>query len=235
MAEKMGKSQFSLTCSLLSQYLKEKRSLGSISLDMTPRSLHHQAKEKPRSPTTLSLLPGVDVSAEDQSNPDKNTPISMELFPQRAGFDSPAKEEFVKIPSNTEEAGKASLTIFYNGKVLVFSDFPEAKAKDLIQMAGKESNLAVQKLASATGSQPPAPEQNPAAQPNSSDMPIARRNSLHRFLEKRKDRINTKAPYQVHGGGSPAPEAEGKPENGHPWLGLGRQAVKQEPGRESSR
>ncbi|KAG6471527.1 protein TIFY 10a-like isoform X1 [Zingiber officinale] len=228
MAEKMAKSQFSLTCSLFSQYLKEKRSLGNINL--APTTLHHQAKEKPISPTTLNLLPGVDVSAEDQSNPDKKTPISMELFPQRAGFDSPAKEEFVKIPSNTEEAGKASLTIFYNGKVLIFNDFPEAKAKNLMQMAGRERNLAVQKLASATGSQPPAPEQNPAAQPNSSaDMPIARRNSLHRFLEKRKDRINTKAPYQVHGGISPAPEAAGKPENGQPWLGLGRQAVKKEP------
>lgn len=67
------------------------------------------------------------------------------------------------------EAGKASLTIFYNGKVLVFNDFPEAAAKDLIQVAGKESNFAAQKLGSATGSQPPAPEQNPAAaQPNSS-------------------------------------------------------------------
>ncbi|XP_074577995.1 protein TIFY 10b-like [Curcuma longa] len=228
MAEKMSKSQFSLTCSRLSQYLKENGSFGSISLGMAPRTLHHQPKEKSGAPTTLSLLPGVDVSTEDQFNTEKNTLKSMELFPQHAGFDFPAK-----APSSTKEAEKAKLTIFYDGKVLVFDDFPEEKVRDLIQMAGRDSNLAAQKFASATGSQPPAPVQKPAAQPNVSDMP--RKNSLHRFLEKRKDRINTKAPYQVHGGGSPAPEVAGKPEDGQAWLGLGRQAVKQEPGCESSR
>ncbi|KAK9142147.1 hypothetical protein Syun_011547 [Stephania yunnanensis] len=34
-------------------------------------------------------------------------------------------------------------------------------------------------------------------QANASDLPIARRVSLHRFLEKRKDRVGERAPYQV--------------------------------------
>ncbi|RWW34320.1 hypothetical protein BHE74_00025312 [Ensete ventricosum] len=50
MAEKMGKSwekgsQFSVTCSLLSQYLKEKGSFGSIGLDIASPALDlHQPK-----------------------------------------------------------------------------------------------------------------------------------------------------------------------------------------------
>ncbi|THU47569.1 hypothetical protein C4D60_Mb09t16960 [Musa balbisiana] len=76
MAEKMGKrgakagekSQFSITCSLLNQYLKKKGSLGTIGLDMSPWPLGHQPTEKHRAPTTLSLLPGVSVFAEDHTD-----------------------------------------------------------------------------------------------------------------------------------------------------------------------
>ncbi|THU51509.1 hypothetical protein C4D60_Mb06t31790 [Musa balbisiana] len=227
--EKIGKrsekTQFSVTCRLLSQYLKEKGSFGSIGLELAPWPIHHQPQEKHQAPTTLSLLPGVDVSTEDQTinNTDQNAPKSMELFPQHAGIDS----ESVRIPSNIKTE-KAQLTIFYCGKVLVFDDFPADKAEDLLQMASKES-IAAQKIAftapsSSTGAD--CSSQLETAHANASDMPIARKNSLHRFLVKRKDRISTKAPYQVHGG----TEASdlGKPEHCRSWLGLGGQAVKQE-------
>ncbi|RRT40453.1 hypothetical protein B296_00058531 [Ensete ventricosum] len=101
---------------------------------------------------------------------------------------------------------KGQLTIFYAGKVMVFDDFPAAKAKDLMQMASNES-IAAQKisfsapraaaspskldsmLAAASGSQSmAAPSPDSPSKTSASDMPIARRNSLHRFLEKRKDR-----------------------------------------------
>ncbi|URE01208.1 tify 10b [Musa troglodytarum] len=87
----------------------------------------------------------------------------------------------------------SQLTIFYGGKVLVFDDFPADKAKDLLQMAGKESTVAP-KLGLPVPSPTNAAEsstQNGLPKPfqaNASDMPIARKNSLHRFLEKRKDR-----------------------------------------------
>ncbi|RRT50168.1 hypothetical protein B296_00032070, partial [Ensete ventricosum] len=117
------KTQFSVTCRLLSQYLKEKGSFGSIGLELAPWPIHHQpqgdlssspfiliswvteltsasffATEKHQAPTTLTLLPGVDVSTEDQTinNTDQNAPKSMELFPQLAGFDP----ESVRISSN---------------------------------------------------------------------------------------------------------------------------------------
>ncbi|KAF4368703.1 hypothetical protein G4B88_025121 [Cannabis sativa] len=48
-------------------------------------------------------------------------------------------------------------------------------------------------------------------------LPIARKASLHRFLEKRKDRINARAPYQI-------PEvARSKSTEGNSWLGLAAQ------------
>ncbi|KAJ0779578.1 putative transcription regulator Others family [Helianthus annuus] len=37
----------------------------------------------------------------------------------------------------------------------------------------------------------------PGLQINESDLPIARRSSLHKFLSKRRDRANERAPYQL--------------------------------------
>ncbi|ONM53554.1 nucleic acid binding [Zea mays] len=55
------------------------------------------------------------------------------------------------------------------------------------------------------------------------DMPITRKASLHRFLEKRKDRLNANGPYQT----SPSDAAPVKKEpESQAWLGLGPNAVK---------
>ncbi|CAL9167425.1 unnamed protein product [Musa hybrid cultivar] len=231
MAEKMGKrgakagekSQFSITCSLLNQYLKKKGSLGTIGLDMSPWPLGHQLTEKHRAPTTLSLLPGVSVFAEDHTDhgADQHAP-------------KPAVPPVTEESASNKEMEKAQLTIFYGGKVLVFDHFPEDKAKDLVQMAGKKTCTAAPNLvlfSSTSGSQLPALHGLPKP---AQDMPIARRNSLHRFLEKRKDRINTEAPYQVHGVLPALPDVA-KQGGSRSWLGLGRRAPKQEHSSESSR
>ncbi|CAL9137175.1 unnamed protein product [Musa textilis] len=249
MAEKMGKrggkagekSQFSHTCSLLNQYLKKKGSLGTIGLGMSPWPLGHQPTEKHRAPTTLSLLPGVGVSAEghtdhgaDQHAPKPAVPPATE---ESASNKYDNFRPFTSVTSFTSQA--AQLTIFYGGKVLVFDHFPEDKAKDLVQMAGKETCTAAPSLvlfSATSGSQlPPLHRLPKSAQGNASpDMPIARRNSLHRFLEKRKDRVNTEAPYQVHGVVPASPDVA-KQEGSRSWLGLGRRAPQQEHSSGSSR
>lgn len=61
----------------------------------------------------------------------------------------------------------------------------------------------------------------PPSRPIVCDLPIARKASLHRFLEKRKDRISARAPYQT-GSADVAPT---KPVEGEPWLGLAAQAT----------
>ncbi|KAL0912199.1 hypothetical protein M5K25_018159 [Dendrobium thyrsiflorum] len=231
MAKRPEKSSFSVTCSLLSQYIKEKGSLADLGLGMPTRVLDSASLGKPeayRPLATMSLLPGVGVT--DDETKDKK---SMELFPQSINFSS-AKAE-------TKDQKKSQLTIFYGGKVLVFDDFPAEKANDLMQLASKGQNFtsgttslvasgattpAVDTQSSPASGKPPAsfPAQS---QPNFSDLPIARKASLHRFLEKRKDRINAKSPYQpIKSSGSKDVTTVKEEEISQPWLGLGSHVLK---------
>ncbi|XP_030530531.1 protein TIFY 10A-like [Rhodamnia argentea] len=58
-------------------------------------------------------------------------------------------------------------------------------------------------------------------EPLACDLPIARRASLHRFFEKRKNRLTARAPYMTTSSGSAA--APPKPAGTEPWLGLAAQ------------
>ncbi|KAM0952489.1 putative transcription factor TIFY family [Dioscorea sansibarensis] len=198
-------SSFSVTCNLLSQYLKEKRTFGDF---MAP--LPHESKESFKPPVTMSLLPGVvveeeqeEVETKEKDTSEQNATKTMELFPKLSSSPEPV--------ANKSSPENSPLTIIYNGKVLVFDNFPAAKAKDLLQMANKGSIGAQTNNIPATST-----VQNT---PNSSGVPIARRASLHRFLEKRKERINSKAPYQVEDDESLA--SKSKLKDGDSWLGLG--------------
>ncbi|KAH9292916.1 hypothetical protein KI387_041895, partial [Taxus chinensis] len=68
-----------------------------------------------------------------------------------------------------KQSGSAQLTIFYGGMVNVYDDISADKAQAIMLLA---STL--------------KPIQNNGSQPTTkSDLPIARKNSLQRFLEKR--------------------------------------------------
>ncbi|CAN6318606.1 unnamed protein product [Urochloa humidicola] len=73
-----------------------------------------------------------------------------------------------------EEAGPATqqLTIVYGGRALVLDDVPADRAADLLQLAAAAAGRGgmEQQLSSAA------------------DLPVARKASLHRFMEKRKGR-----------------------------------------------
>ncbi|XP_062206175.1 protein TIFY 11e-like [Phragmites australis] len=84
-------------------------------------------------------------------------------------------------------APAAQLTIVYGARVLVFNDVPADKAAGLLQ------------LAAARGTTGPSGticgEQLSAA-----DLPVTRKASLQRFMEKRKGRLATRAePYRRPG------------------------------------
>jgi len=92
----------------------------------------------------------------------------------------------------------------------VFDDFPAEKAKELMQLAGSQLS--------------PEPEPAKKVAPSSvvpalSDLPIARKASLQRFLQKRKHRISTNDPYQKASAEKDAAVKTVKDEPAS-WLGL---------------
>ncbi|GAA0154863.1 hypothetical protein LIER_37984 [Lithospermum erythrorhizon] len=156
----------SRTCNLLSQFLKQN---GSVRDDLNLVL----SPAKPHGSTTKNLLPMIEKCGH-QRNYDKIQDLNQ-------------------LP-RTEES--AQMTIFYNGQVIVFNQFSQEKAKEIMDLAsttfgGKlnASSSSTMSLTNGLMSSQPLCE---------GDMPIMRNASLGRFVAKRKDRIRARAPYQLN-------------------------------------
>ncbi|CAH9077105.1 unnamed protein product [Cuscuta europaea] len=174
------RSNFSNTCNRLSQYIKENRSFGDLSLSLTRNPV-----PSGNSRQTMDLLPMIEKSGQKPMN----------LFPNA--------EEATRITDLSgmkrgDDQKKAQMTIFYGGQVVVFNDFPAEKAQEIMLLASNSmpspSPPPPKQLASPSpvsmALPPPCfinqrPPQHPIV---SADLPLSRRASLSRFLEKRKDR-----------------------------------------------
>ncbi|KAJ0237536.1 Tify domain-containing protein [Hirschfeldia incana] len=246
------KPSFSQTCSRLSQYLKENGSFGDLSLGMSCKPEVNGISRQPT--TTMSLFP-CEASNVD-SVPDVQDVKPKNLFPRQPSFSSSSsslpKEDVLKMTQTTTTT-TAPLTIFYGGQVIVFNDFSAEKAKEVIDLASKQTantftgftsnvnNSNIQSVHHTTNLAnnqtlmrshiAPIPNQAPLLMKTATlepiqsssamacELPIARRASLHRFLAKRKDRVTSKAPYQL----SDPAKASSKPQTGDnttSWLGL---------------
>ncbi|KAF7828492.1 protein TIFY 10A-like [Senna tora] len=157
---------------------------------------------------------------------------TLNLFPHLSA------EEIPKIPNSsvTKEPKVPQLTIFYCGQVIVFDDVPADKAMEIMSFASKgafstQDNQSQPSFppnsirVSSDSTRPISPstantliQRHPQSPPGPGidDLPIARKFSLHRFLEKRKDRIAARSPYQI----SKPMEAYNKPKETMPCLGL---------------
>ncbi|KAG8487382.1 hypothetical protein CXB51_020906 [Gossypium anomalum] len=229
------KPMFKRTCSLLSQYLKEKGSFGDLTLGITCNNNVEKGMPEIVRPATETTTTTMDLFPRDHVSGIMRNSRSMDLFPQGAGFSADNGSRRVGVDLETQNAA-APMTIFYCGQVIVFNDFPADKAKEIMALASKcssenpktntfvpgspnESGLGVH---SNSNDQVPNIRTNVSTsrecvRPIPGDLPIARRASLHRFLEKRKDRITSKAPYPINGSAGASPP---KPGNSKPWLGL---------------
>ncbi|GMI77881.1 TIFY DOMAIN PROTEIN 11B, jasmonate-zim-domain protein 6 [Hibiscus trionum] len=212
---------------LLSQYLKEKRSLGdfSVGISSKPDSKGQQAK-------TINFLSHVANSSESsRPNIVASNVKSADFFPGSFGAscskeDNINKTDLRKKPVAVEQKN-AQLTIFFNGQVVVYNDFPADKVNEIMALANQGSSTAstgvnvadsamekpssnadkidtnntdIPDLNVASGTAN-TPDQDPSVerrQYGGSDLRIARRNSLHKFFEKRKDRAAARAPYQLN-------------------------------------
>ena len=250
------KTMFTQTCSLLREYLKEKKGpLGELSLGMALGSLDGNAMPESYRPATTptsnffptaekstSVVPSWNMAAAAAMATPRNVNKPMNLFYQQPGFgttDLPKMADHCVNKPATTEPEKAQMTIFYAGQVLVFNDFPANKAKEVMLMASmgssknpstfpstpvRNANDSVCSIPSSNivhnmGISIPQERIQKCAQPI--DLPIARKASLTRFLEKRKDRINARAPYDMSGPFA----APSKPTESKSWLGLAAQSA----------
>ncbi|PRQ47146.1 putative transcription factor TIFY family [Rosa chinensis] len=128
------------------------------------------------------------------------------------------KPSALNIPARSP----AQLTIFYAGSVSVFDAVTAEKVRELLIAAAAAAAAAdkVIDVNNSGNSCPPSPQiqtgssslQNSSTAPGSpvvqlypdqkssicklqAEFPIARRHSLQRFLEKRRDRLGSKSPY----------------------------------------
>ncbi|KAM1010960.1 hypothetical protein ACFX13_047111 [Malus domestica] len=172
-AEKLN---FAQTCNLLSQFLKEKRTLQVIP------------------PTTMNLLTTMEAAASNSVDQTAQTPSSkpsIDLLPQ-----------FTKYPEaalgDQQPGSAAQMTIFYGGQVLVFNDLQAEKAKEIMGLATTGSSKISAGFVKKLGSEN---QSNVVAENKSQEIKVptqARRASLHKFLAKRKERVTAVAPYQLN-------------------------------------
>ncbi|KAK3153615.1 hypothetical protein QOZ80_2BG0178300 [Eleusine coracana subsp. coracana] len=111
---------------------------------------------------------------------------TMVVLPLMPGADVSTTTQEELEPASC--ASKAQMTIFYGGQVVVLDDVPANRAAEVLQFAAAAKEAVL-----------------PAA--GNDLLPIARKTSLQRFMEKRRVRVAARAtPYSRPDGGDACPD-----------------------------
>ncbi|GMJ13107.1 JASMONATE-ASSOCIATED 1, TIFY DOMAIN PROTEIN 9, jasmonate-zim-domain protein 10 [Hibiscus trionum] len=131
--------------------------------------------------------------SQDQTESSKSASVpsspkeTQSLFPALPLLTSAARDACENGPET------APLTIFYNGTVTVFN-VTRDKAESILKLAVEGVSKNVESIDSKVAT-PSSDQQQQLLETLDGDLPIARRKSLQRFLEKRKERLTCASPY----------------------------------------
>ncbi|KAG8091325.1 hypothetical protein GUJ93_ZPchr0012g19988 [Zizania palustris] len=110
-------------------------------------------------------------------------PPAVRPLPLMPGADVVTATDEQEGADASGRAGGAQLTIFYGGRMLVLNQFPADRAAALLRLA------AAARGASPSGTSGDKASVADASSGSTVDLPVARKASLQRFMEKRKGRV----------------------------------------------
>ncbi|XP_057797097.1 protein TIFY 10a-like isoform X2 [Salvia miltiorrhiza] len=207
-----GRSNFVQTCNLLSRYIKEKGSLRDLNIEIGGKaeSLEHIVKpvltqSSIKQQPFVAPKSSVDAPTSCKEDPAKPSQLTIFYSGRVLVFDDYPSNKVEELVAFAKKESSCSIL----SSNMDAAGGPISSSRDGLpprpHQAGTGSHKAAAISSNASKEKKSSTTTTTTTDANGSDLPIARRSSLHRFLEKRKDRSVVRGPYhqvQEHPGSS---------------------------------